>query len=340
LVVEDSQDDAFFIVRELRKGGFDPTVEQVASAEAMGAALERQAWDVIICDYKLPGFGGPEALALCQEKGLDIPFIIVSGAIGEEIAVQMMKSGAHDYVMKDRLARLPAAVQRELGAAQERCDRRKAEEAMARMAAIVESCEDAVIGKTLDGIVTNWNAGAEHLFGYTAAEMLGRSSSVLLPPALARELSGIYELLKGGQRIEHFETVRVRKDGTRLDVSLTISPIKSAAGRIIGLSAVARDISQRKREERERNDLIQQLSDSLARVKTLSGLLPICSGCKKIRNDAGYWEAVEAYLQQHTDAKFTHSLCQDCVRRLYPDIADEILDENGTKDVAAVEPTG
>jgi len=268
LIVEDSEEDAFLIVRELRKGGFDPTVEQVASANAMGAALERQVWDVIICDYRLPGFGGPEALALCQEKGLDIPFIIVSGAIGEEVAVQMMKSGADDYVMKDRLGRLPAAVQRELGAAHERCDRRKAEEAMARMAAIVESCEDAVIGKTLDGIVTTWNAGAARLFGYTAAEMLGRSSSVLLPAALPRELSGIYELLKGGQRIEHFETVRVRKDGTRLEVSLAISPIKSAAGRIIGVSAVARDISQRKQEERERNDLIQQLSDSLARVKT------------------------------------------------------------------------
>jgi PAS domain S-box-containing protein len=193
------------------------------------------------------------------------------------------------------------------------------------MAAIVESCEDAVIGKTLDGIVTSWNAGAERLFGYTAAEMLRRSSSVLLPPALPRELSGLYELLKQGERIEHFETVRIRKDGTRLDVSLTISPIKNAAGRVVGVSAVARDISQRKLEERERSGLIQELSDSLARVKTLSGLLPICSGCKKIRNDAGYWQAVEGYIQQHTDAKFTHSLCQDCVKRLYPDFADEIL---------------
>src|SRR5512141_3033477 len=113
LLVEDSSDDALLLTHELRRGGYEPECERVDSEARMRSALARQ-WDIIISDYVLPGFGGLEALALYHEAGLDIPFIVISGHIGEEVAVAAIKAGAHDYVMKDRLARLVPAIERAL----------------------------------------------------------------------------------------------------------------------------------------------------------------------------------------------------------------------------------
>jgi len=125
----------------------------------------------------------------------------------------------------------------------------KAKETAHALAAIVESSDDAIIGKTLDGIVTSWNRGAEKLYGYKAAEMMGRSVSLLVPSDRPDEMSDILTKLRGGQKIEHFETVRLRKDGVPLNVSLTISLMKDAAGRPIAASTIARDVTERKRYE-------------------------------------------------------------------------------------------
>ncbi len=319
LIVEDSEDDTLLMVRELQRGGFDPVFERVQTPASMTAALQAQAWDLIISDYSMPQFGGSAALSLFKQQGLDIPFIAVSGVIGEDTAVEMMKAGADDYVMKSRLARLAPAVRRELRAAQERRVRKQAEAAMAHLASIVESCEDAIVGETLDGVVTSWNTGAQRLYGYAPQEMIGRPVSILVPAFRSYDLPEIYDQLKRGQPLEPFETVRLRKDGKAIDVSLTVSPIRDRDGRVMGASTVARDITRRKAEEQERLRLIQELTDALAQVKTLSGLLPICASCKKIRNDNGYWEAVETYVSEHSDADFTHGICPECVQRLYPE---------------------
>jgi PAS domain S-box-containing protein len=126
-----------------------------------------------------------------------------------------------------------------------------AEEARARLAAIVTSSADAIISKTLDGIILTWNAGAERLFGYSAAEVIGRPITLLIPPDRRHEEKMILERVRRGERIEHFETVRVHKDGRRIDISLTVSPVRDAGGRIIAASKVARDITPRKQAEAE-----------------------------------------------------------------------------------------
>jgi DNA-binding NtrC family response regulator len=113
LIVEDSEDDALFLLRELKRGGHEPVFERIETAEAMKEALDNRTWDVIISDYSMPQFSGLAALNLLKEIGLDIPFIIVSGNIGEDVAVGAMKAGAHDYIMKGNLARLVPAVERE-----------------------------------------------------------------------------------------------------------------------------------------------------------------------------------------------------------------------------------
>jgi PAS domain S-box-containing protein len=128
-------------------------------------------------------------------------------------------------------------------------ERRRAEEDRALLAAIVESSEDAIVSKTLDGIIRSWNVGAARIFGYTAEEAVGQPITLIVPTEYIDEEHSILERLRRGERVEHFETVRVTKDGRRLDISLTISPLRGSAGRIVGASKVARDITERKRAE-------------------------------------------------------------------------------------------
>jgi PAS domain S-box-containing protein len=139
-------------------------------------------------------------------------------------------------------------------------ERKHAEEMREQLAAIVESSDEAIIGQTLEGIITSWNRGAARLYGYTTAEVLGQPIALLVPPESPDELPRILGRLQRGERIEHYETQRLHKDGTRLDVSLTISPIRDSTGRITGASKIARDITARKRAE----EALRNLNDTLA----------------------------------------------------------------------------
>ena len=154
-------------------------------------------------------------------------------------------------------------------------ERKQAEERKAKLAAIVESSDDAIISKDLDGIIATWNTGAQRIFGYTAQEVIGQSITILVPPDRVDEARGILERIRRGERVDHFETVRRRKDGTLLDISLTASPIIDERGNVVGASKVARDISDRKRAEdalREKDDALEKARTELARVARLTTL--------------------------------------------------------------------
>src|SRR3990172_2235417 len=148
LMVEDSESDAQLIIRLLKKAGYDVVSEQVETAEQMRAAWGKGAWDIVISDYSLPQFDGRAALTLLRETGQDIPFIVVSGAIGEETAAAMMKAGAHDYLLKGNLARLAPAVERELAQAETRRERTRAEQALRerehRLSSIYDTVADVI----------------------------------------------------------------------------------------------------------------------------------------------------------------------------------------------------
>jgi len=445
LMVEDSEDDMFFALQELKRGDYQPEYERVETLGGLTAALDRQVWDVILCDHSMPGFTSFHVLELLKRRQYDIPFIILSGVIGEEVAVQAMRAGANDYVMKSALGRLVPSVEREVREAASRrvgrqaekalrrsqydlndffenapfglhwagpdgvilrvnaaelemmgyeppeylghniqqffvdpaaakalldrlrqreviehhaaelrskngtvkeveinantlwddnkfirsrwfvqdiTDRKKYERAVALLGAIVESSEDAIIGTNREGVVLTWNEGAARMYGYTAAEAKGRSIHFLIPQDMPEEPTANYRQILEGKKVDRQEGTRRCKNGGTIPVSFTRSPIKDSQGRIIGISAIERDITSRRREEEERLSLIQELSHSLANVKTLRGLLPICATCKKIRDDRGYWNQLESYIAEHTQAEFTHGICPECQSDLESEMDD------------------
>jgi PAS domain S-box-containing protein len=156
-------------------------------------------------------------------------------------------------------------------------DRKRGEADAARLAAIVKGSEEAIIGRTLDGIVTSWNPGAQRLFGYTAEEMLGRDVAVLIPPDRVDELAQIWARLQAGERIPSFETVRVRKDGTAVPVAITLSPIRDRSGRIVGVSTVSRDLSPQlvEREERRQRERQARLAALIGNALTAAEPLDV-----------------------------------------------------------------
>jgi PAS domain S-box-containing protein len=145
-------------------------------------------------------------------------------------------------------------------------ERRRAAEATQRLATIVESSDDAIISKDLDGIIQTWNRGAERIFGYAAEEVIGKPVTILMPAERVDEEPGILARLRRGERIDHYQTVRRRKDGALIDISLTISPVRDRSGRIIGASKTARDISDQKRAEAALRDSERRLQDLLAAI--------------------------------------------------------------------------
>ena len=175
LIVEDSEEDTLLIVRELKRGGFDPIHERVETAEAMTAALESQSWDIVIADYVMPHFSGPEALKLLKASGLGLPFIIVSGSIGEDVAVEAMKSGAQDYLMKNNLTRLVPAIQQELHEAEVRRKLKHSEKALQeaekRYRQVVENATEIIYALDEKGNFTYGNPTGLKVTGYSLQEL-------------------------------------------------------------------------------------------------------------------------------------------------------------------------
>jgi len=430
LLLEDEPLDAELSVRALRKAGIEFSTMRVETRDAFVAALEEFRPDIILADYHLPAFDGLQALAIAVERAPDVPFIFVSGAMGEEFAIETLHQGAADYVIKDRLGKLAPAVSRalkeaaerrllrraeaELAASEERfrkiaeaaqdgliivdrdgaitywnraaermfgysateahgrsmhrllaparfndaidrgwsryretgqgpmvgqtieisalrkngeefpvelsissvaidgrwyaagivrdtTERHRAEALRRELAAIVESSEDAIFGKTLAGVVKTWNSGAEKMYGYAAAEIVGKPVKLLAPEDRWQEVDELLDQIAKGKSIAHFETIRRYKDGRLMEVSLSLSPIRDSSGTITGISTIARDITERKAAERalkQSNRFLRTLSrcnETLVHATDETKLLE--DMCRVVVETGGFPMAWVAYVE-------------------------------------------
>ena len=257
LLVEDSADDARLILRELDRSGYDVTSERVETAGDFTRALAESPWELILSDYAMPHFGGEAALRLLRESGLDLPFIFVSGTMGEDVAVAAMRAGAHDYVMKNNLARLSAAVGRELQAAVQRRLHREAD-AQLRMSEhkyrhLFTSMSDAalLIAEENDRVI-DANDQAELLFGQSRDRLLGQFGARLFP---ALETSPASET---NRPTEGRETVARRPDGALVPVQVCLSHVLLNERPLV--LALFRDITRRKEAETALRNSEQRLS--------------------------------------------------------------------------------
>jgi PAS domain S-box-containing protein len=253
LIVEDSEDDALLLLRELRRGGYEPIHERVDTPEAMRQALEeRGPWDVVLSDWRMPRFEAPEALAMFHATGSEAPFIIVSGKVGEELAVEGMKAGAHDYVMKDNLTRLCPTVERGLEEAQARRERERAEKSLKeseeRYRRLVELSPDAIIVHRGGEVLFVNSAGAEFFGVASPEELIGKPVMNFIHPDY-REIVGarIVRTQEKGERTDLIQEKFLRFDGRAVDVEVVTTPI-TYRGQVATL-VVARDITGRKRSE-------------------------------------------------------------------------------------------
>ncbi|MEA5419922.1 response regulator [Spirulina sp. CCNP1310] len=258
LLIEDSDDDAQLLLRVLQRNGFRLTWERVQTAEALRNALSQQAWDVIISDYNLPGFDAPSALAILKESQQDIPFLVVSGTIGEKLAVEMMKAGATDYIMKGNLARLPEAVRREVREAQIRHERRQADQALResqeRSRAMLMAIPDLMFRVGADGVYRGFiTADRCGDIVPTNIDSTGKLMIDMLPPDLAeRQLYYLQQALATGELQIYEQTLWI--NNCRQDEEVRV--VKSGEDEVLFM---VRDITQRQAALRERKQAERQL---------------------------------------------------------------------------------
>jgi PAS domain S-box-containing protein len=238
----------------------DDDVEAAIRLEELWSDLARELPLSVRCAYPVAAFGRSadfEPFAkICNEHSRVLPAESYSSRVGideqlREIARLQQRAGVLE-------------AQLEIG--------RGVQESMARLAAIVGSSDDAIVSKTLDGIVTTWNASAERIFGFSAQEMIGKPILDIIPPERRGEFETILGTIRRGERVEHFETERIRKDGRRIHVSVTVSPIRDATGRITGASKIARDVTERRRFEAEREQLLALAQRACAQAEAASSI--------------------------------------------------------------------
>jgi PAS domain S-box-containing protein len=262
LIVEDSEDDALLIIRELKKGGYHPVYERVETGETMQKALKEKQWDIILCDYKMPEFNAPSAIALLKELNIDIPLIVVTGKIGEETAAECMHSGAKDYIINDNLFRLCPAIDRELQYAEIRNKHRQVESDLRRnekkYRSILENIQEIYYEVDLAGNLTFFNDSLCRILGYSREELMGMNYRQYEDKESIKNVIQTYnKVYKTGKPIDGFGRQLISKDGTKRYVEVSISLQKDSSGKPIGFRGISCDLTERKQME----DTISQSED-------------------------------------------------------------------------------
>jgi len=204
-------------------------------------------------------------------------------------------------------------------------ERRRLEEELhksgERYRTILDDIDEGYFENDLDGNLTFVNDSMCRHLGYSREELIGMNYKQYNDETVVKKVRDVfYEVYKTGKPSPRYDAVYVTKNGQKHHSEARGSLMRNATGEPVGFRGIVRNIDDRKQAEKERETLISDLKQALAKIKTLSGLLPICSSCKKIRDDQGYWKQIELYISEHSEAQITHGICPDCLKKLYPDI--------------------
>ncbi len=250
LHLEDNANDAELLRVMLERQGINCAIKRVETREAFQMALEREQFDLIISDFTLPSFDGLSALTIARQKRPEVPFVFVSGTIGEEAAVESLRHGAIDYVLKDRLSRLAASVERAVQEAQTRVQRRQAESKIREQAALLDKARDGICVTDMEQQIFYWNKGAERLYGWGAQDAVGRNvNDLLFQDGSTRPLEALKELIRRDEW--QGELHKVRKDGRQIIVESRWTLLRDDAGQPRSILVIDTDITERKRIEAE-----------------------------------------------------------------------------------------
>ena len=326
LIVDDSATDAQLVARELLRTGRPIDFERVETAATMRAALERRSWDVVISDSSMPKFSARGALELLKEMQVDCPFIIVSGTIGEDVAVDAMRAGAHDYVLKDKLARLAPAVEREIRESHNREGRRQSSSALvasdARYRRIVETTNQGIWMIDLEGRTTFMNVQMASMLGGDADEMIGASVVDFLDEE--RRDATLRELARSCEVAVQFETKLKRKDGSSVWVLVDGAPTFGESGHSEGVLAMVMDVTERKKTEEalrcSQTDLLEQV-----RVAALTA---------EVGMALALGDSLSDILRQCAEAMVTH-LDVSLARIWIPTGKDNVMELQGSAGIGA-----
>lgn len=270
LLVEDSENDAALLEIALQRTGFLTQCDRVQTAEGLANALDRQEWDLVIADYVMPQFDGLSALAIVKEKGLDLPFVIVSGHITDDTAVAAMKAGAHDYVMKDNLTRLGPAVERELRDVEVRRARKMTEKKLweehAFRSAIENSIPSGIAVVNLDGKLTYVNPAFCEMIGWNETELIGAKPPFAYWPREEVDsiTSSMTRVIEGDSPPDGLELRFCRKNGERFDVLVLVTVLRDSFDNVSGWLSSITDITQRKKAEAELRRSHEELEHRVA----------------------------------------------------------------------------
>lgn len=300
LMIDDEETDRMAFQRFLRSNDRLCTADMAGSVEEARGFLEAKTYDVVITDHNLGDGTAFDVIPLVK----DAPVVIATGSGNEVIAAQALKAGASDYLVKDAeggyLQLLMMTIVRAVG-------RRRADRQARMLYEAMKVTSDAVWITSPEGGVVFANAAFSQLYGHDAGEAQRLSSGDVWA-------EGVEVPSAAG------EVLHRRKDGKTFpaDYRRTVMP-----GFFVHVS---RDITAKKQAEEERELLISDLREALAQVKKLSGLLPICASCKQIRDEKNGWNPIETYIAKHSEANFTHGVCPDCVKKLYPEFAADLAE--------------
>ncbi len=246
LLFEDNPGDTYLIKEMLKEfADFPYELKNVETLNEGLSLLKDCLFNVILLDLKLPDSDSIDTFIGVYSINSRIPIIILTGTNDEKTGIDAVKKGAQDYLVKGQVdgRLLKRSIEYSI-------ERKKAEEKVKNLASIVESSNDAILTRSLDGIITSWNKGAEHIYGYSAEEVLGENISVLEPENLKGEIKQLTDQIKQGKKIQHYETSRLRKDGTTISVSVSLSPIFDQSGKFVAISCIDEDITEKQIAER------------------------------------------------------------------------------------------